>query len=364
MKTAPSFISKLIKLAALISVGVWSFFSTIAVSLLLLIILFAAIAAAGATADPYQFSFHQGDADSQNKLASIKIDGLILGERDKTGTFFELFSEYGVTYGYEVQEKLEYLADQDDVAGVILEIHSPGGTIFGTKAIIDGIDRYRNQTGKPVIAYIGSMAASGGYWVAAGADEIVADSGTMIGSIGVISGPFKYYDGVMSEQASSFGPEVVTTGGITTEYISAGNFKDLGNPYREMQPQERRVLQQSVNNEYAKFVEFVSKQRDISEQQIRAEIGALIYDETQAVALGLIDSQSNRYDAYSRLAEKAGFHGENFQILQEKGVQSFFELISAALTPKQNHQVASPAFCFESSVVLAFSGDINVLCRR
>jgi protease-4 len=155
-----------------------------------------------------------------------------------------------------------------------------------------------------VLAFVRDQAASGGYWAAASADEIIADSGAMTGSIGVIFGPLKYYNGVIEEGSSLFG-NVVTQNGIETTYITGGGGKDVGNPYRKITEEELRILQTSVSNEYDKFVEFVSKRRGISALDIKNKVKAHIYGNAQAIDLKLIDASGNRTTAFDRLKELA-----------------------------------------------------------
>jgi protease-4 len=126
-----------------------------------------------------------------NTLLSIQVSGMIIGsEQDSAGGFS---ADY--TSGYSVKEKLLAAAEDDTISGVVLEVNSPGGTIYGARAIADGVTGYKEKTGKPVYTYVEGQAASGGYWAAAATDEIIADYGSDIGSIGVIMGPFQYYDG-------------------------------------------------------------------------------------------------------------------------------------------------------------------------
>ncbi len=361
----PNFFKNLIKLASYIFVGVFSLFTSFFVMFLVLIALAAGLAVG--SVDTYttdlDLEHHAGTPDAESRFVSLPINGLILGERDELPSYMELLSDLGITYGYEVKENLRILAENDEIEGVILEIHSPGGTIYGTAAIADGIDYYRNMTGKPVLAYVGSTAASGSYWAAVGADEIVADHGTMIGSIGVIAGPFKYYDGVMEEDGGLLGTGVTTSNGIETEYITAGRSKDLGNPYRPLTAEERNTLQQSVDNSYLKFVDYVASNRGLEAEFLREEIGALIFDEVQALDLGLIDAISSKDDAYVRLATLADV--SEFEILRPRSAGSFWSAFTGVLLPNFNAKSSKnlPAFCTERMAVLVYSGDVAALCQ-
>lgn len=309
-----------------------------------------------------QYQYRHGDEDAGTQFVSIPINGVIMGEQQSTDEFFSNFVTEGVVYGYDIKEQLQDLAAENEVKGVILEINSPGGTIFGSQAIADGVKEYKEKTGKPVIAYVASMAASGGYWVAASADEIIADHGTTLGSIGVILGPFKYYDGVMSEDDGILMGGVETKNGITSEYITAGKYKDLGNPYRKLTEEERAILQEGVDNSYNTFVKYVSERRKIDTEVVKNNLGALAYDDIQAKELQLIDEIGSKDEAYQRLATLANV--QSYQIIQKSGTGSFWEMLQEASSQFRSDKQVEASCLFEKhSLLLAYYGDVNSLCR-
>lgn len=273
----------------------------------------AGLADAGSTGgDGLTTSFVAGDDGNRNTLLAIPITGVILGEDEGVGGL--LAALQAATYGYDVKEELEDAAEDDGIKGIVLELDTPGGTIFGSKAIADAVDAYQASTGRPVLAYVRGLAASGGVYAMAGADRIVADHGTLVGSIGVIFGPFAHYEGVVATEGGIIGGGVETTGGITVEYITAGRAKDLGNPYRALTDEERRVLQAGVDNNYARFVDHVAAGRQIEATTIRESLGALVYDEQSALAKQLIDEIGNRDEAYAAAAELARLEPGNWQV--------------------------------------------------
>jgi protease IV len=113
----------------------------------------------------------------------------------------------------------------DDLSlhGVVLEINSPGGAICGARAIADDVSYYRSKAKKPIYAHVEGLAA---YWAASAADKVIADYGSDIGSIGVIMGPFKYYNTVVNEDSGLFDGGVITQNGIESVSITAGKPKD------------------------------------------------------------------------------------------------------------------------------------------
>jgi protease-4 len=315
-----------------------------------------------------------GERDADLNLVAVPLTGLILGE-DRNGAGGGLFAPLDLTFGYTVKEELLALAEDDSVDGVILEVDSPGGTIFGSKAVADGIEEYRAISGKPIVAYVSGISASGGVYAMAGADTIYADHGTLIGSIGVIFGPFTTYDGVTAIDGGILGGGVTTEGGIDVEYLTAGRSKDFGNPYRPMTEEERRVLQVGLDDAYAEFVGHVSKGRDIPASTIENELGALIFGETQAVENGLIDVIANRDETYRLAAEEAGLaDGETWKVerLDPTG-SGFFSLFAGpvggpdAAEQRAERQArwndAVRPLCVGSAGMLAYHGDPGVLCR-
>lgn len=277
--------------------------------------------------DKYEYRLLAGEQENEDQILVIKIVGPIYADADLDGAG-GLFGVSG-TFGYEIKSQLYNAAEEESVKGIILEINSPGGTINGSAAISDGVEYYREKTGKPVIAWISGMGASGSYWAAASADEIIVDTGSIVGSIGVIFGPLKYYDGVVSEGGLLEG-EVVTVNGIETTYFTAGEGKDFGNPYRDATEAEKDIIQASVNNEYAKFVQYVSERRDIAQSKIREQIGAHVYGVDQALDLKLIDSVGTRQDSYTRVAELAGV--SDYKVVERYLDLGFFDaLFGAAL---------------------------------
>lgn len=307
-----------------------------------------------------QPTYVSGEKGCCNQILELPINGLILGERAESD-FFTALGGLELTYGYEVKDLLRQAAEKPEIKAVVLNIQSPGGTIFGTQAIVDGVRQYREKTGKPVVAYVGSVAASGGYWVATAADKIVADSGTTLGSIGVVSGPFKYYDQVISEDGGAFLGGVVTQGGVETTYVTAGESKDLGNPYRRLTTKELATLQQSVDNSYNQFVKAVASGRKLDESTIRTQIGALVYDEQQAQELGLIDEMANKDQALELAAKLAKL--DDFQVVKQTGAGGFWsQLMGATSSWRQSNLAAASGVCPLAGLPLAFQGNLAALC--
>ncbi len=312
-------------------------------------------------------SFVAGSTTSDNVLLAVPITGTILGESE-SGDAGGLFAG-NTTYGYSIKEKLEAAAERDDIKGIVLEMDTPGGTIFGAKAIADAVAAYKERTGRPVIAYVRSMSASGGMYAMAGADRIVADHGTLIGSIGVIFGPITSYENVVATDGGILGGGVTTTGGITQEYITAGRSKDIGNPFRKLTDEERATLRTAVENAYTQFVDHVATGRGLTAEALRGDVGALIYDEETARTKGLIDEVGNRDVAYEAAASAAQLSSGNWQVqrLQRPSTGLFGLGLSrlaggAAADAASGATPTATALCARGPVMLAYYGDPAVLC--
>jgi protease-4 len=146
-----------------------------------------------------------------------------------------------------------------------------------------------------------------------------------VGSIGVILGPFKHYNTVISESTAS--DSITTKDGIDTFYITAGGYKDVGTPDREMSVTEKAALQAGTDQAYKVFVDFVATRRKISSDKIRNDIKALPYSEQQALDFKLIDKIGSQDVAYQALADKAGLASGNFQVVRVNNIPDFWSLL-------------------------------------
>lgn len=303
-----------------------------------------------------------GDPSAEGRLRAIPISGSIL----TAGSGGSLFA-FG-TYGYEVAEQIDELTTADS-AGLVLLVDTPGGTITGSRAISDSIERYQERTGQPVLVHVQGMSASGGVYSTAPADEIIADHGSMVGSIGVIYGPFEYYDGVLSAGDIITGV-VQTEGGITQDYITAGTGKDFGNPYREMTEEERSTFQQGIDIEYDIFVSHVSEHRGIDEATIRDTLGAHLFDPITAESHGLTDGTMGRVEFFRHAAERSGLDPDHFAVDQIAAPTGFSSLlgierahgVALPLEARAGREsVVSQNFC-DPATPLVFAGDIKAVC--
>ncbi|GAA2184258.1 S49 family peptidase [Brooklawnia cerclae] len=303
-----------------------------------------------------------GPENAKNTLLALNINGTIEGEG--SGTSFS-----AATYGYEIADELDAL-EADDYAGVVLLMDTPGGTIYGARAIADAVVRYQERTGNKVVAYVQSMAASGGMYAMAPADLIIADHGTFTGSIGVIMGPITVYHDVTATTGTILESGVETSGGITSEYLTQGTGKDFGSPWRDMTEQERAVYTQGMAVEYQAFVDFVSEHRDIPASTIVDDLGAFMFDPDTAVTKGLVDEVMGRSEAFREAASTSGVDPDDTRIVAPSMPGALAQLLGAqARVPGHNVPLSTgegltptSSLCTGAPAVLAFSGDASQVC--
>jgi len=194
----------------------------------------------------------------------------------------------------ELQEKLRYAAQDDAVDAVILRVNSPGGTVTASDIVYREVRRFREQTGKPVVALMMGVAASGGYYVALAGDEIVAHPTTITGSVGVIV------------QTVSLQPALARLG-VRTDAIKSGPNKDAGSPLSTLTAEQRATLQALVNDFYDRFVGLVADARPgIQPSDLPAVTDGRVFSGSAAVELGMVDRTGDLHDAHARAKALAG----------------------------------------------------------
>lgn len=319
------------------------------------------------SADGTSYETVWGQDDAEHTLRAIDVRGPIMAGGDQGLGLTQ------ATYGYEVADAIDKIG-KDDVDGLVLRMDTPGGTINGARAIGDAVTRYQQRTGHKVVAVVEGMSASGGMFAMAPANKIIADHGTLTGSIGVISGPFQQYKDVKAIDGGLLGGGVTTTGGITSEYISQGKGKDFGNPWRAMTAEERAVWTQGIATEYTGFVDWVAKYRKIPAATIRNDLGAHIFDPETAKKKGLVDAVMGRDEAYREAARTSGLDPAKTRIeaaaapsfmdsLLSSQARTYGQAPAAVAREGQPPRVTS-VICAGTPQVLAWSGPTAQFCGR
>lgn len=303
-----------------------------------------------------------GEPGAEGKLRAISVTGPIMTDPSEGGLLVV------GSFGYEIAEQFDAL-EEDDADGVVLLVNTPGGSITGSKAIADGIERYQERTGKTVLVHVEGMSASGGVYSTAPADAIYADHGSLVGSIGVIFGPFQRFNDVVATSGNLFESGVTTTGGITEEYLTKGTGKDFGNPFRDMTDQERQMFDTMLETEYTNFVDHVAQNRDIEATTIRDELGAFIFSNDEAQEVGLIDGTLNREEFFTKAATEAGLEPEDTVVEVVEGPTGLEALLGASRAMGTSLPIAelgegyqvSTGFC-GGQTPLVFTGKLSAVC--
>jgi len=220
----------------------------------------------------------------------IRVDGLMAGGVDAGGLFTP------VAGAESIMEQLRRAAEDSSIKAVVLRLNTPGGTTAAAQEIALEIDRLR-RAGKKVVASMGDVAASGGYWIASCCDMIVASPGTITGSIGVI---------IETQDLQGLYEKL----GIGPRVFKSGPHKDMGSPARDVTAREEAIFQGMVDEIYEQFIRTVAEGRNMELEQVRELADGRVFTGSQALANGLVDRLGNFYDAVQEAAELAGIKGE------------------------------------------------------
>ena len=221
----------------------------------------------------------------------------------------------GADRGLDTESIVRTLGEYRDdpaVRAVVLRIDSPGGVVAPTQEIFTAVRRLR-EAKKPVVASLGSVAASGGYYVAVSADRIFASPGTLTGSIGVVM-QLANVEGLLKKV------------GVEYVVVKAGAYKDVGNFARAMTPEERRILQSLLDDVYDQFISAVAEGRGLEPQTVRAFAEGRIYSGRQAHGLKMVDDLGGLEDAIEAAAKMAGLPPKP-KVLYPRRRFSFRELL-------------------------------------
>jgi protease-4 len=248
------------------------------------------------------------EGDPFDKIVVLDVNGAIMDTGD-VSSFFE-------SAGYDHRAFLKMLdqAGEDKlVKGILIRVNSPGGGVVESAEIHDRMTDIQEKTNKPIYISMGSMAASGGYYIATPAEKIYASPETLTGSLGVIFQSLNY-----SGLAEKYG--------VKMETVKSGPYKDIMNPAREMTEDEREILQSMINNSYNGFVNVISEGRDIPESRVREIADGRIYDGRQAMDLNLIDEFGYWEDAIEGI--KADHQLGDASVVQYESSYDFSSFLS------------------------------------
>ncbi|MDX6770657.1 MAG: signal peptide peptidase SppA [Elusimicrobiota bacterium] len=211
--------------------------------------------------------------------------------------------------------RIEQLAETKGVKAIVLDINSPGGSVGAVQEIHSRILRVKKEKNIPFVALFGDVSASGGYYLGAACDKIVAHPGTLTGSIGVIFSVTNL-EGLFTKI------------GFKQDPIKSGKHKDIGSPARPMTAEERQLLQAMIDDTYGQFVGAVAEGRKMSVEEVKPLADGRIYTGTQALQLKLVDQLGDSKDALMLAAKLGGIKDEKPKVRRDvERMSDLFELL-------------------------------------
>jgi protease IV len=216
-----------------------------------------------------------------------------------------------ITQSFPVIDEIHHYLADDAVKAIVLRIDSPGGGVGPSQEIYREVVKAKQK--KKIVTSMGAVAASGGYYVACASDLIVANPGTITGSIGVIM------------QFSNF-EELLKKIGVKGVVLKSGEHKDIGSPFREMTPEEKKIMQETLDNVHQQFIRAVADGRKLDQAKVIPIADGRIMTGEQAKELGLVDKMGNLDDAIEEAAKLVGIEGKP-QVLYPKKKFTLWELL-------------------------------------
>ncbi len=255
------------------------------------------------------------DLSGEDRIALIRVEGVIMDAQQTVGD-------------------LKKYAESPSVKAIVLRIDSPGGGVVPSQEIHDAVKRVRSEHSKAVVASMGTVAASGGYYIAAATDRIMANPGTLTGSIGVIM-ELANFEGLMKKI------------GVESVVVKSGEHKDIGSPFRKMKEEDRLILQSVMDDVHSQFIEAVAEGRSMDQRDVRLLADGRVFTGRQAKAAKLVDELGDLNDAIKLAAEMAGIEGEP-KVVEPRRRFSVRELLESRLFG------SLPRFDFQTGVSLKY----------
>lgn len=246
--------------------------------------------------------------DMSERIAVLTVDGVI----QDTGGSSSFFGDAGYNHQF-FMDQLEMIKEDDTIEAVVLQVNSPGGGVVESAQIYDKIKEVQDEVDVPFYVSMGSMAASGGYYISAPADKIFVNKETLTGSIGVIMESVNY-----GKLAEKYGVDFVT--------IKTGPYKDIMSPTREMTKDELAMLQEMINESYESFVDVIEEGRGMTEAEVKAVADGRIMNGRQAIDAGLADEYGYLEDVIA--AVRKDFKLEDAEVIEYGYTQDFTSLFS------------------------------------
>lgn len=217
-----------------------------------------------------------------------------------------------ITDSFKINQQIDEFAEDSSIVAVVVRINSPGGSVGAAQEIYDAILELKKK--KKVVVSMGSIAASGGLLIACAGDKIVANPGTITGSISAIM------------QFANF-EELMKKVGVKSSVVKSGPYKDIGSPMREMTPEEQAIVQELVDDIYNQFIDVIVRNRKLTREQVAAIADGRVFSGRKAKDYGLVDQLGNM-DAAAKLASVlAGKDGQYELVFPKKTGRGIFDLM-------------------------------------
>jgi protease IV len=246
-------------------------------------------------------TLHAGGNDSASltsfgdRIAVVDLDGVILSPQPVVG-------------------QLKKFGDDSSIKAIILHVNSPGGGVAASEEIYREVKRLRSEKKKKVVVSIETVGASGAYYVASASDKIFADQGSIVGSIGVIAEWMNYGD-------------LLKWAKLKNVVIKTGEFKDTGNPARDLTPAEQAYMQSLIDNMFGQFIKAVADGRGLKYEDVKSFANGKVWTGEQAQEMKLIDSVGDFETAVADTAKSVGIKGEPTLVRPDKDRRTLMDLL-------------------------------------
>lgn len=242
----------------------------------------------------------ESNYSGKNGVGLVEVKGMIIDSR-------------------ETVRQLRYFLKKDDIKSVVLRVDSPGGVVAPSQEIYEEVKKFAAK--KKIIVSMGSLAASGGYYISAPATTIYANPGTITASIGVI---------IKLSNIEALMDKI----GIKATVIKTGKFKDSGSPSRQLTEEDRAMFQAVIDSTHNQFIKAVATGRKLPEEQVRAIADGRVLSGEQALAYKLVDKLGTLQDALEEAGRVSGIIGEVEVVLPPKKKTHYLDLLSEGVEEK------------------------------
>jgi len=236
-----------------------------------------------------------------DKIGVVDLEGVILDPKIVVG-------------------QLKKFGDDDSIKAIILHVNSPGGGVAASEEVYREVKRIRDDKKKRIVSSIETVGASGAYYISAATNKIYADNGSIVGSIGVIA------------QWTNYG-DLLRWAKLKQETLKVGEFKDTGDPTREMTPAERAYMQSLIDNMYGQFVQAVAEGRHAKTADIKAIADGRVWTGQEALSMHLVDQIADFQAAVEDTAKSVNIKGEPTLVRPEKNRQTVLDLLFGDVSP-------------------------------